>query len=84
MNAAKIARVLELNNIPVIEVVEGEYHEDGQVSVTDKIHVQVPSDGFGNDLSVATILDNGNIEFSALTTSVRQLVVDVKQKLGRM
>jgi len=45
MNAANLAKLLINHGVPVLASMEGDDVQDGMVSITDKVHVQVPTYG---------------------------------------
>lgn len=58
MNAARIAVELRALGVPVISSKEGNDEEDGEVNITDSVHVQVPT--YGSGLMVVKVEGEGD------------------------
>lgn len=83
MNAAKIARNLKLQGLTIKSVQEGNHDVDGQVQVTELVHVQVPT--FGTKLNVvAQSADGQSFEFfpERKPSDIAGIVADIRAACG--
>lgn len=81
MQAKTVALKMRQHNINVIDFNEGDEWEDGDVQITELIHIQVPT--YGRGLCVVHQVDDGNAyKFFPPRTSIKALIDDLRTAMG--
>jgi len=86
MNAQRVAARLKAIGIPVREWEEGTESEDGSVTITESVHVQVPT--FGGGLCIVKESRGPGGEFDLewehypIRRTVAELMPDYKKAIG--
>jgi len=81
MRATSIAKILAAQGINVRSFTAGDYSVDGEVDITDLVHVQVPTTGRACCVVVFDPQDE-SFMFYPLTTDFTKLADDVRTALG--
>lgn len=79
MNAQKLASELKVLGINPVRVVEPQAHEDGEIVVSNGVHVQVPL--MGDCPNVVRETSIGEFAFGESRHSIQDLVTDIQSAL---
>lgn len=80
MLAKEVAEKLKAAGIVVTKVAEGDYNEDGEVTITDRVTVQVGY--FSSYMHVVQQLDDETFQFYPEAPDVPTLVADIRKALA--